>query len=214
MPESTQVYLSIWPSRNCWRFVPLSTSDSRTIDIALVVDHERAAFAADEVLRLVKAQRGEPAERTERPVAVRPEEAVRVVLDHRGGRVGEDRAQIRRGRNRCPRSERGQRRGRGRRASRRALARIDAERVGLDVARRRMRAPVRANASAVETKVNDGTMTTSSGPRSRSSAAASSASVHDEVISTSARADLGAENLGDPIRKRTSRPRCDPALPR
>lgn len=48
-----------------------------------------------------------------------------------------------------------------------------------------MRAPVSATALAVETKVNDGMITSSPGPRFNSSAAISSAAVQEWVSSTS-----------------------------
>ena len=49
----------------------------------------------------------------------------------------------------------------------------------------RIRAPCRANASALVVNVNDGTITVSSGPRSSSIALSSSAVVHEVVSSTS-----------------------------
>ena len=45
-------------------------------------------------------------------------------------------------------------------------------------------APTRTTAFAVDTKVNDGRMTSSPGPSSRSIAAISSPAVHDGVIKT------------------------------
>ena len=52
-------------------------------DVGLVVDDERAALAADEVLRLVEAQRAETAEAPERPPLVSAEQPVGVVFDDR-----------------------------------------------------------------------------------------------------------------------------------
>ena len=54
------------------------------------------------------------------------------------------------------------------------------------MSQKRMRAPWRTKASAVEVNVNDGTITVSPGPRSSSIADSSSAAVHDVVSSTSA----------------------------
>ena len=63
----------------------------RAVDVALVVDDERAALAADEVLRLVEAQRREATEAAERLAAVRAEQPVRVVLDEVDVAVGDRR---------------------------------------------------------------------------------------------------------------------------
>ena len=54
------------------------------------------------------------------------------------------------------------------------------------MSQKRMRAPSRTKASAVEVNVNDGTITVSPGSRSSSIADSSSAAVHEVVSSTSA----------------------------
>ena len=59
----------------------LVVEDVRPGDVVLLVEDERAAFAADEVLGLVEAERGEAPEASERPTAVRAEQPVRVVFD-------------------------------------------------------------------------------------------------------------------------------------
>jgi hypothetical protein len=61
----------------------------------------------------------------------------------------------------------------------------DGPRVRGSMSEKRMRAPSRTKASAVEVKVNDGTITVSPGRRSRSIADSSSAAVHEVVSSTS-----------------------------
>ena len=69
---------------------------------------------------------------------------------------------------------------------------------------KRIVAPARANANAVVTKVNEGTITTSPGPMSSSSADSSSASVHDVVSKTSAGAELLREQCRHPRREATT----------
>ncbi len=80
-PTSTQVYLSTWPRKNCAAVRALLADDLGALDEARVVDEQRAAFAADDVLGLVEAERAELADRAERPAAVGREDALRGVLD-------------------------------------------------------------------------------------------------------------------------------------
>src|SRR5262245_42097310 len=61
----------------------LLADDLRPLGEARVVDEQRAALAAVDVLGLVEALRREAAEGAERPAPVRAEEPVRVVLDDR-----------------------------------------------------------------------------------------------------------------------------------
>ncbi len=63
----------------------------RALDVVGVVEHQGAALAADEVLGVVEALRGEAADAAERPAAPPAEQAVGVVLDDRDvGTVLED----------------------------------------------------------------------------------------------------------------------------
>src|SRR5262249_45744859 len=64
----------------------LVEEDVGAIHVGRIVHHERAAFAADEVLRLVEAEWREATEAAERPPAITAEETVRVVLDELGTR--------------------------------------------------------------------------------------------------------------------------------
>ena len=60
---------------------PLLTDDLRALDVARIVDDDRASLSAREVLGLVEALRRHHAERSKRLAAILPEEAMRVVLD-------------------------------------------------------------------------------------------------------------------------------------
>ncbi|MGC4037790.1 MAG: hypothetical protein QM764_17640 [Chitinophagaceae bacterium] len=80
-PMSTHVYLSTWPRKNCERLVPFSRMISARSTKRAIVDEQRAAFAGDDVLGLVEAQRAERAERAERLAFVRREDALRGVFD-------------------------------------------------------------------------------------------------------------------------------------
>src|SRR5687767_1134275 len=66
----------------------LLTNDLGALDQSGVVDHERAPFAAGEVLRVVEAQRGHRAEGAELLVPVLAQEAMRIVLDDRDAALG------------------------------------------------------------------------------------------------------------------------------
>ncbi len=102
----------------------LVEQDVRSLDVIGGVEHECAALAADEVLRLVEAERGHATERAERLPAMCREQAVRVVFDQgdatlldRAGRCGRGRTAHRRsGRRRRhgPDRRAGSRDGRGR----------------------------------------------------------------------------------------------------
>ena len=65
--------------------------DLGPLDEARVVDQERAALAAGEVLGLVEALRGEAAERAEVPALVLGEQAMGIVFDDRDAVPGGDR---------------------------------------------------------------------------------------------------------------------------
>ena len=163
----------------------LVVHDVGPVDVGLAVDDQRAALAADEVLGLVEAQRGEAAEAAERAAPVAAEQAVRVVLDELGARASARApAGCRRCRSPPPRSGWARPRGRCRPSARPGgpgRARACAPRCRRTGCGR----PARANASAVVTKPNDGTTTVSPGPRSSSRAVISSAAVHDVVSRTS-----------------------------
>ena len=60
---------------------PLLLEDLRALDERLVVDEQRAALAAGDVLRLVEGERPEGADRPQRPAAVGGVDALRGVLD-------------------------------------------------------------------------------------------------------------------------------------
>ena len=142
-----------------------------------------------------KLSAAEAAEASERPAAVRAEQAVRVVLDDRdvavadrgldAGHVAAD-ARVVHGHD-------GAHRRRRRAASRGARDRGRASRARCrrtGAWRPRARTP-----SAVDVNVNDGTTTVSSGPRSSSIAAISSAAVHEVVSSTSGAPSQSREQL-------------------
>ena len=82
----------------------LLADDLGALDELRVVDEQRAALAAGEVLGLVEALRRQRAERAERPAAVAAEQAVRVVLDDREAVRCGDRAGSRPSRSRRRRS--------------------------------------------------------------------------------------------------------------
>ena len=68
--SSTQVYLSTWPRKNWLRLVPFSRMISARSADRAVVDEQRAALAADDVLGLVEAERAEVADRARAAAAV------------------------------------------------------------------------------------------------------------------------------------------------
>ena len=67
---SSQVYLSTSPRKKRLRSVPFSRMISARSTQRRVVHEQRAALAADDVLRLVEAESAEVAERAKRPAVV------------------------------------------------------------------------------------------------------------------------------------------------
>ena len=161
------------------------------VDVLGVVEQERAALAADEVLGLVEAEGGEAPQAAERlaPPACRrararcPPRAAPPAS--RPGRRGSPARRTRRRRSARSRPPARARRG----ASRGVRGPGPACRGSMSQKSRP--APCRANARPVLVKVNDGTMTVSPSCRSISIADSSRAAVHEVVISTSARAGVG-----------------------
>ena len=170
---------------------------------ARVVDEQRAALAAGDVLRLVEGERAEVADRAERAAVERRADALRGVLDEqqpvlaaRARRAPPCRSRRRRSARRRSTRVRSVIASAARAGSRFSVSGSTSTKTGV--------APRRTNALAVEENVNEGMITSSPGPTSDSSAVISSAPVQECVMSTRA---------GVPVSSRMSAWQCSPAGP-
>ena len=79
---STQVYLSTCPRKNWLRLVPFSRSTSARGHELWIVDEQRTALAAYQVLGFMEGERSQVANGPQRPALVRRHDPLRRVLDH------------------------------------------------------------------------------------------------------------------------------------
>ena len=184
------MYLSTWPRKNRLRLVPFSRMISALHQFR-IVDQKRPAFSADDVLGFVEALGRQAAERAgslplywaNRPCAL--SSTTRTPWAARSRRSHPFRSPRRRN---APGRWPGSRRDQGFQ-----LRLVEVQCVGADVGED-IRAPRRTKALTVETKVKEGTITSSPLRQSRSSAAISRAWVQ-EVVSSTWRAKLPLQDL-------------------
>ncbi len=187
---STHVYLSTWPRKNWLRLVPFSRMISARSTNARVVDQQRAALAGNHVLGFVKAKRAEVPDAAKRAPLVLRHDALRGILDH------EQAVPSRRSARSRPFRSRRRRNGRARSPWSAADRRLDqgfveVQRVGPNVDEHRPRAAQHERVRRRHER-KDGMITSSPGCTSASSAAISSAAVH-ECVSMPLRSRRGLE---------------------
>ena len=183
-PRSTHVYLSISPRKKRLRLVPFSRITSARSTRSTSLTTQRSALAACEILGLVEALGGKASECPCVLPFIPSEQAVRIVLHDPNSVAGCDRENRTHlaGNSRIVNHDDclGSRRYEGFQAT---LIKI--QRIGTNV-REYQTCSAQSEGIRRRDKVNDGTITSSSGPQSIRSAAISSACVQEVVSKTRA----------------------------